>query len=90
MVHRNVWFRGRFSEGQIPLRGASDAQTTRVVVGDQFSHAPSHVLSQLLCWSFSAGQTELMEKFLICTRSSGISTWLVVWNDKYGVSFVGL
>ena len=32
MVCRNVWLRGRFGEDQIPLRSASDAQASRVVV----------------------------------------------------------
>ena len=40
MVCRNVWFRGRFGEGQIPLRSVSDAQVSRVVVAASLLELP--------------------------------------------------
>ena len=81
MVCRNVWFRGRFGEGQIPLRSASDAQASRVVV------VPSLGINSLMrrrtsCRSFfDDGEVAHLHE------ASGISMWLVVWSD---LSFVGL
>ena len=74
MVCWYVKFRGRF--GTIPLRSASDAQESRVAP----SLAP--------CWSSPERRTALMERFLTCTRSSGISKWLVAWSDQRRVFFV--
>ena len=71
--------------GQMTLRSASDAQPSGVVVAPSLgihSLSPPHELEPPPCWSSPERRTAQMERFLTCTRSSGISMWPVVWSDQ--------